>query len=391
VSEEANLVITGGQLVTPDGVAGDLALVVAGDRIARLQPAGDPVPRQARVIDATGELVAPGFIDVHVHGGAGHDTMDATPEALDGLSRHLARHGVTSFLATTVTAPGTAIDRAIDTVAAARAGVTGARLLGVHLEGPYLSPDHRGAQPIEHLRPPDPAEYGRWFDSGVVTRITVAPELPGARELIATACRRGIAVAAGHCGASLEEMADAADLGLAHVCHTFNGMAPLHHREPGAVGATLTDDRLYAELIADAVHVHPTAMAVLIRCKGPQRTVLVSDATRATGLPDGTYTLGGQTITVTQGVPRTPAGGLAGSTLTLDRAVAHLVALVGVPLHDAITTATATPAATVGAGDLGALAPGRRADLVVLDGDLRVRATIVGGRSVYDRQEDQHG
>lgn len=375
-------VVRGGTVLTPHRLLEDHALVIHGERVAAVLPAAEAPPPAAGDVDAAGGWVAPGFVDVHVHGGGGHDTMDATHDALAGMSAHLARHGVTAFLATTVSASREAIADALAAIAEA-SDLPGARLLGAHLEGPYLNPDHRGAQDPAALRLPAPAEYEAWFARGPVRMMTLAPELDGALELIRAGRARGVRFSAGHSGAAYEELVAAADAGLAHATHTFNGMPPLHHREPGLVGGVLTDERIIAEVIADGVHVHPAVVRLLVQAKGPDRVVLVSDAIRATGMPDGTYALGGQEVAVRDGVCRTAAGSLAGSTLTLDRAVANLVEQAGVPLPDAVCMATATPAAVLGGLELGALTTGARADVVVLDSRLRVRTTVVAGEIVY--------
>lgn len=380
-------VVRGGTVLTPGRTLAGHEVVLEGTRIAEVRPARTG-PATGEVVDAAGGWIVPGFVDVHVHGGGGHDVMDATPQALEALSSTLARHGVTSFLATTVTAERARTTAALATVAAAAESLAGARLLGTHLEGPYLAAAHRGAQNKDELRLPDLPEYAEWFDTGTVRLVTLAPELDGALELIASGTAKGVRFSAGHSGASETELHAALDAGLRHATHAFNGMPSLHHRQPGLLGAILTDDRVRAELIADGVHVHPTVMDLLVRVKGPERVMLVSDAMRAAGMPDGTYELGGQRVTMQAGVCRTTEGGLAGSTLTLDRAVRNLVHRVGVAWGDAVTMATASPADALDRGDdLGRLAVGHRADVTVLDAQGHVRTTIVDGRIVHSRQE----
>lgn len=255
----------------------------------------------------------------------------------------------------------------------------------MHLEGPYLSPDHRGAQPEAELRRPDPEEYQVWFDHDVVRLITVAPELPGAMDLIRQGQARGVEFAVGHSGATFEQCRSAIDLGLRHATHTFNGMPPLHHREPGVLGAVLADERVYAHAILDGVHLHPDVARILIRAKGVERTILISDAMRATGLADGTFDLGGQPITVRDGVARTTLGGLAGGTLTLDRAIRNAVTWAGLSVAESVAMATQAPAAAIGLlGRKGVLAPGADADIVLLDQELRVRLTILAGRVAFE-------
>jgi N-acetylglucosamine-6-phosphate deacetylase len=343
-----------------------------------------PAPDQVEVIDAGGLMVLPGLIDIHVHGGAGCDMMDATSESLMRMSTFFVQHGVTEFLPTTITYSSEATHRAIENVLQNKTGVAGARPLGIHLEGPYLSQAYRGAQPSEFIRIPDPNEYHRWFESGIIRRITVAPELPGALELIRDGLSRGVRFSAGHTGASYVQIEQAADEGLSQSTHTFNGMLGLHHREPGALGAFLTDDRIACEVIADGVHVHPAMLRLLVRAKGVERTVLVTDAIRAAGIQDGSYDLGGQPVTVREGIARTVAGSLAGSTLTLERAVRNMMRMGGMTINQAVAMATTSPAAAVGfEGQKGEIKPGGDADIILIDSDFNVRLSMIAGRVVY--------
>lgn len=382
--DSVRTLITGGTLVTPGDVLPDHTLVIENGAITALA-AGLPAARPGdQVIAADDCWVAPGFIDVHVHGADGHDTMDAAPEALHGMARFFAAHGVTAYFPTTMTAPAAAIAAAIANVQACPQPGDGAAHLGAHLEGPYLSTAHKGAQAADHMRDPDPAEYVAWLESGTVRLMTVAPELDGAPELIARGVSLGVEFAAGHTGASYERCQAAADIGLRQATHTFNGMARLHHRQPGPVGATLADDRIYAQVIADGIHLHPAVVRLIVRAKGTAHTILITDAMRATGLPDGVYDLGGQTITVEGGVARLDADTLAGSTLTMDAALRNAMAFAGLTLPQALPMATTTPAEAMGlAGRKGVLAPGADADVVLLDAAGYVRLTMVGGAVVY--------
>ncbi|MBI3959443.1 MAG: N-acetylglucosamine-6-phosphate deacetylase [Chloroflexi bacterium] len=345
-----------------------------------------PIPGTAR-LDATGCVVLPGFIDLHIHGSAGHDTMDATPQSLSAISAFLARHGVTAFTPTTMTAPHPPTLAAVQNVAAAMAHpLPGAAILGVHLEGPYISPHFPGAQAKADIRPPNLAEFAELVAAGPVKLITLAPEQPGADALIDAALDAGVRVLIGHSAATYEQTIAGFEAGVSQATHTFNAMTGLHHRQPGVVGAVLTDDLVYAQLIADTIHVHPAAMAVLARCKGPDRLLLITDAIRATGMPAGEYELGGQPVFVREGQCRLADGTLAGSILTMESALQHFLATTAWPLERAWPVTSRTPAAALGIGnEYGSLAPGYRADLVVLDGALEVVATIVGGRLVYLR------
>ena len=378
--------IVGGTVVTPFQEFPGSTVIVENGQIRAVVAQRPPAQPGDQIVDATGQIVAPGMIDVHVHGGAGYDTMDATQEALDGMARFFASHGVTSFLPTTMTGPADGIAAALEAVAACPICAAGAAHLGVHLEGPYLSPLHKGAQPETHLRAPDPGEYNAWFETGVARLITVAPEIDGALALIEAGVAHGVDFAVGHSDADLEIVTQAADRGLRQATHTFNAMKGLHHRTPGTLGAVLSDERIYAQLIADGIHVHPAMVKLLVRAKGTARTILITDAMRATGLPDGTYDLGGQDIRVVQGVARTAEGSLAGSTLVMDAAVRNVMAFAGLPLTEALSMATAVPAEALNlAGRKGVIAPGADADLILLDADLAVTLTMVSGQVVYRR------
>ncbi len=377
--------ISGGTLVTPDETLPDHTLVIEGAKIRSLDP-GSPVGQEEdRVIDARGMWVTPGLIDVHVHGAGGHSAMDATVESIHGMARFLARHGVTGYLLTTGAASFEDTMAVLDNTAHCPQPEDGAHHLGVHIEGPYLSMEHKGAQPPAQLRDPDPSEYNEWFSTGVVRLMAIAPERNGAMACIEDGVAQGVGFAIAHSGASYEQVLEAADRGLRQAAHTFNGMLGLHHRQPGTVGGVLTDDRIFAEVIGDGVHVHPAVVDLLVRAKGIERTILVTDAIPATGLEDGEYDLLGFKVIVRDGVSRTEAGGLAGSTLTMDVGLRNMMAFAGLSLGEALTTAAATPAAAIGlARRKGVLAPGADADVVLFDKDLHVRLTMVGGRVVYE-------
>jgi N-acetylglucosamine-6-phosphate deacetylase len=337
-------------------------------------------------VDADGARLLPGFVDVHVHGGAGADAMDADPDALRHMARFHAAHGVTALLPTTWSASETDLASALKAIAAVTGRVEdGATILGAHLEGPWINAGRCGAQDPAAIRTPDVAEAGRLLDSGVVRLVALAPELDGAAGVIDVCRKRGVVVSAGHTDASYEQMAAAVRLGVTQVTHTFNAMSGFDHRDPGTVGAALAFPELRCELIADGIHVHPGGMAVLARAKGPDGVILVSDATRAAGLPEGPVDLGGRTAHHAGGAVRLDDGRLAGSALTLDVALRHFGAATGWSWEDLWRGTSANAADALGLAAKGHLSAGADADLVLIDEDWTVRLTVVGGRIVHRR------
>ncbi len=376
--------LTGGTIVTPDQVLTDQDLIIEGEKILSIVPNTSAPQIGNENIDVKGFFIVPGFIDIHVHGAVGSDTMDATSEAILGMGDYFASHGVTSFLPTTVAASAKDIQAAINNVSNTPRSSTGARHMGIHLEGPYLNHEFRGAQPPQHIRPADPNEYKVWFESKEVRLITVAPEVEGVTNLISAGKKAGIEFALGHTSATYEQVLAAVELGLHQATHTFNGMPGLNHRFPSALGAVLSDDRIWAQIIVDGVHVHPAVVNLLINAKGINRTIIITDAIRASGMPDGDYALGDQMVHVKDGVARTDAGGLAGSTLTMDQALRNTMEFANISLPEALPMATRVPAASIGLENhKGSIAPGFDADIVVLDQSYSVRMTIIGGNVMY--------
>ncbi len=380
-------VLLNGKIITPFNVLDDQALIIEGKTISGIIPARDVRSEEDdRVVDVGGNWIAPGYIDIHVHGGDRADTMDASQEAFDTISKFFARHGVTSFLFTTGSAPNEAIWAVIEAYLDYHPPQDGARPLGIHLEGPYLSEEKKGAQPAAFLRDPEPEQYRKWFDTGVVKLMTIAPERPGALACIQYGRERGVEFAVGHSVATYEQMQGAVDAGLNQATHTFNGMKPLHHREPGVVGAVLADQRIYAQIITDGVHVHPPVVKALVNAKRKERTVLITDAIRAAGLGEGEYDLLGQKVTVADGEARIASGSLAGSILTMDKAVRNTMAFCDLPLEDAVYMAAYAPAESIHVQDQrGHLRPGASADIVILSEDHTVESTFVEGRLVYQK------
>lgn len=344
------------------------------------------IPSGAGVEDYAGATLAPAFLDVHTHGAAGHDVMEATPEALGAIGRFQASHGTGAYLATTVTAPLDATLRSLSGLADLlnKPPVPGeARPLGIHLEGPFLSHVKRGAHPPEHLLPAEISTFDRLFDAaeGHVRLMTLAPELPGAVELAAHATARGVRVSVGHSNATAAETRAVIAAGAVSATHTFNAMRPLDHREPGILGMVLTDENLFAEMICDGIHTAPVLARLWWRAKGPERAILITDAMSAAGMPDGEYQLGGQTVRLADGRVTLPGNVLGGSVLTMDRAIANLIAFADVRLDDALRLATANPASMAGLGNsAGALRAGEAASLIALDDRGSLLATFIQGK-----------
>lgn len=342
------------------------------------------------VVDAGGRLLLPGLIDIHVHGALGHETMDGDPAAIAVMSGFYASHGVTSFLATTWTGTTDVTLQALRAVAEAmrEPDPRGATLLGAHMEGPFLNPRRCGAQAASIIRPGDREEMSRFLAVGVVRLMTIAPEVPGNLEVIRQGLERGVVMSAGHTDATYDQMCAAVAAGVRHVTHTYNAMRPLHHREPGTVGAAMTLAELTVELIADGIHVHPAAMRALYAARGPDAVVLVTDAIRPAGMPPGRYPIDDRTVVVEDGAVRLPDGALAGSVLTLDRGLRNLWSATGAPIEELWPTASRNAARVIGVDDRkGEIGIGRDADLVLLDEQLEVAMTIVGGRIVHRATE----
>jgi N-acetylglucosamine-6-phosphate deacetylase len=375
----ADLLLTGARVLTPDDDLDGAWVAVASGRIESVGRAAPPPA--AETVDLHGRLLVPGFLDLHVHGGGGAHFMGGDPAACVEAARFHAAHGTTGLLATTLSAPPAGLEAAVRAVAAAMTGEP--LILGIHLEGPWLNRERRGAHQAEHLRAPDRGELRTLVAaSGQTVRlVSLAPELPGALELIAEVAAAGAMPALAHTDATHAQAEAAIRAGARHAVHVFNGMRPLHHREPGVLGAVLDHPEVTCEVIADGHHVHPAVVRLLHRAKGAGGTVLVTDAMEAAGLPGGRYRLGGTPVEVTGGRAETPDGRLAGSTLTMDAAVRNAHRWLGVPLGAALALATTTPARILGRGDRkGRIAPGFDADLAVLDAELQPVATLIAGR-----------
>jgi len=367
----------------------ELPLVfVEGAHIAEIGSRAErETPPGIRVIEFGDSILAPGFVDIHIHGGAGHDVMEPDVESLPAVEALLARHGVTSYYPTTVTAPMdltlSALERLANAIeSAAKDGSRSRRAqpVGIHLEGPFLSHARRGVHPPQDLLTPSVEAFERLWQAARahVRLMTIAPELDGAREVIEEATRRGVCVSIGHSDAELSAARQGVAAGARHATHVFNAMRPLDHREPGIIGEVLSDARLSADIIADGIHVDPVVVELLARLKGPDATVLITDATAATGMPDGRYRLGSLEVEVRNG-RCTAEGKLAGSVLTMDRALRNFMQFTRWDLPQAVRAATANPARIVGLAGRGRLEAGAAADIAVLSPGGELRTTIIGG------------
>lgn len=380
-----------GNVLTPTGILPASTLYIKGDRVdAIAEFAEREISAQAKEYNAHGYLIAPGYIDAHTHGGNGYDFLSSSPDEIDAILAWLPTTGVTSVLPTIATAPLEEQLQAIKNVhAASLERPPGAEIIGIHLEGPYLSAEKRGAQAADAIRPPSMSEAKKLLaaGNGLIKLVTLAPELPGAMDLIQFLLDNDVVVSLGHSTASYGQVIQAADAGLNRASHLFNGMTSFHHRQPGAVGAVLTRDDMYAELILDGIHLHPAAVQVVLRSKGLDRVTLITDAIAAAGVGDGDYIgLGGQKITVANRAARLESGALAGSTLTMDQAVRNAVQLLGLSFEQAIKIATQTAAESLGyqtQAAKGLISPGKDADLIILDDNLKVLMTMVAGEVVY--------
>lgn len=337
---------------------------------------------------ASGDLLIPGFVDVHVHGGAGHDFMYSDTESLNTITKFHSSQGTTTMLATTMTASKPAIDQVFAEINAYRSTeMPYTQIAGMHLEGPFISPKWSGAQNPEHIVPANIEWLEQWENDypGMIRQVTLAPEREGALEAILWLRKHGITAALGHTDASFEEVIAAADAGLNQAVHMFNAMTPLHHRKPGAAGAVLFDKRIRAEIIADGIHVHPAAISIVANLKKDNNLLLITDAMSATGLNDGEYTIGDLPVLVQDGIATlkdNPAA-LAGSTLTMIRGFRYLIQEVGLSLEEASRAASLTPAISIGMErSIGSLEAGKRGDILRLDADLNLRGVWIGGRQI---------
>lgn len=374
--------IVNGTILTPTGEVEGKALAFEHGAIVGIL---DAAPARAEVIDAAGGYVSPGLVDVHCHGFMGWDASHGSADEIRWMSRQMAKWGTTAWLPTTMTLDWPVLEKCFGAIRQAMGesmdgGWRGATVLGCHAEGPFINPKKKGAQAGSSIQRPDAEKLRPW--AGVVRLMTVAPEVDGALEFIRAASRMGVTLSMGHTAATAQEALAGIEAGVTHATHTFNAMTPLSHREPGAVGAALTDGRVYCELIADTFHVDPMLYPLMARQKG-EKLVLITDSIQVAHLPDGAYDQGGQTVIVNGIRLRFPNGTIAGSALTMDLAVRNFRRHTGLPLYEVVNMASLYPARSVGVdAKKGSLEPGKDADILITDRDFHVQRTFARGDEV---------
>ena len=386
--KEKRILIAGGKIITGRMEIKVGALTIRGSKILEVTSGKKFRSKDFDlVIDASGRTVAPGFIDIHLHGGGGGDTTDANPESIEKMCRAHARFGTTSLLPTIYPGPfRTICDRLRAVADHSHIASKGAEILGSHLEGPFVNPKRRGALQAKHFRKPSTTELLRLIDASrnTVKMITIAPELPGGIELIKQCNRHDIKVSVGHSDASFEEMCQAINAGLNHATHIFNALRRVHHRDPGVMGTIFINPEVTVDVIADYYHVHPAVLTFLFMVKRYSRIVLVTDSLRITGLPGKSFLADGQNVKIAGHVAKLPDGTIAGSVLTMNRAVKNTAALGVVPVSEALKMASLIPARVLGIADRkGSILPDFDADIVILDHDFNVLLTMVRGNVIY--------
>lgn len=385
-----NLAIQNTDIITPFRIIKRGSLVIEGKKIAAIGEAKEVrIPSGIRTIDAEGMMVTPGFVDLLVHGGGGYGFADMSTESVEKISEYYFRHGTTGLLAALYSKPEKEMIADVRRIAEFCSANKSSNVWGIHLEGPFINKELHGAMKKDYLWQPSVEKWRKLFEvsHGYIRLMTIAPELPGVEQVMQEAAKNDVVLSIGHSAATYHEVLKAIDNGAAHVTHMFNAMKPFHHRDPGVVLAAMLHNELKVELIADGIHVHPAVMRLMYQVKGEGGIVLISDAIRASGMPDGEYTFMDQKILVKGRKAYLTDGTLAGSTLTMEQAVKNMVQLVDVPLTHAVRMATLNGAKVLGLEHhKGILAVGKDADFVVLDSDFGVRMTVYEGKIRYAQE-----
>lgn len=378
-------------IVTPFRLIEGGTLVVEGRLIAAVGPSSDvEIPRRARVLECEGKMLVPGFIDLLVHGGGGYGFADMSMEAVEEISNHFYRHGTTGLLASLFSKSEPEMVADVRRISGFMRQSSGTNVWGIHLEGPFINPELHGAMKVDYLWKPNVEGWHRLYEAsrGSIKLMTLAPELPGMGEVMRAAAKDNVVLSVGHSCAIYQEVLAGIDNGVAHVTHMFNAMKPFHHRTPGVITAAMLHDELKVELIADGIHVHPAVMRLIYKVKGDGGIILITDAIRASGMPDGEYTFMDQKIYVKAKKAYLEDGTLAGSTLTMEEAVKNMVRMADVPITHAVRMASLNGAKVLGvSGKKGVLAVGKDADVVLLDSEFEVHMTVSEGIIRYEREK----
>lgn len=374
------LTITNGKVISDMEILENKNIVLDDGKIISI---ADDIPAGSKVLDAAGNYVSPGFVDIHIHGADGCDVMDGTYDSVNRISKAIARHGVTSFVPTTMTLGKDRIANAIANIRECKKrGTEGAGILGLHIEGPFISPNARGAHDLQYIVPPDAEFLADIADSdySIIKQITIAPELEGAKDFIKFIVGQGMIASIGHSAGTYEDAIGAIECGASHSTHLYNAMTPLKHRAPGIVGA-IFDSGITTEMICDGIHLHFAAIRLAIAVKGYNNIALITDSMQACGMKDGKYSLGGLDVYVKDGAARLKDGTLAGSTLTIDKAVRNVIGNTNLNIAEAVAMATKVPARIVREDRRkGYIKPGYDADIVIFDRNINIKTTIIGGR-----------
>ncbi|GAA0122281.1 MULTISPECIES: N-acetylglucosamine-6-phosphate deacetylase [Clostridium] len=381
-----NTLIKNIRLIMPDAVLKGYGVVFSEGKITDID-LEENINLQLidKIIDGEGQFLSPGFIDIHNHGNTGNDIMDSREETIDNIGQFHVKNGVTSYLGTIITSSYDNIIAAIKNIVNYKNKKSLSQLLGIHLEGPFFSVLKKGAQPEKYIKEPDIDIIKEFVElaKDKLKMVSIAPEAYGAIEVISYLKEKDITVAMAHSNATFDEAKRGINHGVTVATHLFNGMREFNHREPGIIGAALTDNRVYCEIIYDKIHLHDETVKIALKIKGADKIVLVSDAMRAAGLKDGQYELGGQKVIVNNGAARLENGGLAGSTLNLKNAVYNMVTMLNIPIQDAITMASLSPAKAIGVDNFkGSIEIGKDADMLLFDDNINISAVFINGNSV---------